>query len=403
MGGGFVGDADRLAKALLNLIANALRHTRRGTVSVSIRLRSLTEGVADLRFMIRDTGSRIGRPDRSLAQNLRDDRLSDQLADDPNLSLALALRLTELMGGRLQLQTASGLGSTYTLSIRLPFLEPEQLPHHLTGAIAPTTPRQTASCLEGLSILVIDDHPVNRLIMTAPLEQAGALVRAAESAKQGLAYLREHAFDLLLIDLHMPETDGIGAMRMLRRDEAEGRCAHADRLPVIAVSADVTEDARTACREAGMIGFIAKPHTRQVLIQAVAETLGRLNTAPRPLGTTRQQDPIATILDMVDSDEVLAADILNEHLERTPSIVRNLDSALESKDFNEIAHHAHTLKGSLLTLGFVDAGHCARELENHAKVGQLQACGKLISELHRQLKTVEGIITEYLANIGGTD
>ena len=79
VGGGFIGDSDRLAKALLNLIANALRHTRRGTVSVSIRLRSLSEGIADLRFMIRDTGSRIGRPDRSLSQNLRDDRLSDQL------------------------------------------------------------------------------------------------------------------------------------------------------------------------------------------------------------------------------------------------------------------------------------------------------------------------------------
>ena len=150
-----------------------------------------------------------------------------------------------------------------------------------------------------------------------------------------------------------------------------------------------------------MIGFIAKPHTRQDLIQAVAETLGRIDTAPQTPPAATKQDPIATILDMVDSDKALAADILNEHLERTPSIVRSLDSALESKDFNQIAHQAHTLKGSLLTLGFLDAGNCARELETHAKVGQIKACGELVSELHRQLKSVEGTITKYLASVEG--
>ena len=399
VGGGFVGDGDRLSKALLNLIANALRHTRRGTVSFSTQLRSLSDGVANLRFMIRDTGSRIGRPDRSLSQNLRDDRLSDQLADDPNLSLALALRLTELMGGRLQLKTASGLGSTYSLSIRLPFLESENLSSELKAVRSSTSSATTESLLKGLSILVIDDHPVNRLIMTAPLEQAGAFVRAAESAKQGLEHLRNHAFDLLLIDLHMPETDGIEATRMLRRDEAEGRCAHAGRLPVIAVSADVTEAARTACQEVGMIGFIAKPHTRQVLIQAVAETLGRVDTVPAETRPVVPQNAIATILDMVDSNEALAAEILNEHLERTPGILRAVDAALESKDFDQIAHQAHTLKGSLLTLGFIDAGSCARELETLAKVGQLKACGQLVIDLHRQLKSVEDTVTAYLANV----
>ena len=76
-----------------------------------------------------------------------------------------------------------------------------------------------------------------------------------------------------------------------------------------------------------------------------------------------------------------------------------MDAALESKDFDQIAHQAHTLKGSLLTLGFIDAGSCARELETLAKVGQLKACGQLVIDLHRQLKSVEDTVTAYLANV----
>ena len=104
---------------------------------------------------------------------------------------------------------------------------------------------------------MIDDHPVNRIVTATPLEQVGAAVDTAPSAMEGLKLIETHAYDLLLIDLHMPEMDGVQATELLRRHEAEGRCAHQDRLPVIAVSADVTEAARTACREVGMIGFIA--------------------------------------------------------------------------------------------------------------------------------------------------
>ena len=396
LGGGFDGDENRLAKALLNLIANALRHTRRGTVSVSIRLRSLTDGVADLRFTVRDTGSRIGRPDRSLSQNLRDDRLSDQLADDPNLSLALALRLTELIGGRLQLQTASGLGSTYTLSIRLPFIEPEELPSHLKKLAANPLVVDDKPKLTGFSLLVIDDHPVNRLIMTAPLEQAGALVMSAEGAREALKLIEEHAFDLILIDLHMPEIDGIEAVGELRRYEAEGRCAHAERIPVIAVSADVTDRAKQRCKDAGMVGFIAKPHRRGVLIEAVAETLGRATDKPLPAKPTQFVEGIAAVLEMVDSDHELAKEILSEHMDRTPSILRDVDSALERGDHEQIALHAHTFKGSLLTLGFRDAGECARQLEQMARQGRREECGRLISQLHRLLNQVEETIQEYL-------
>ena len=230
------------------------------------------------------------------------DRLSDQLADDPNLSLALALRLTELIGGRLHLQTASGLGTTYTLSIRLPYAPSDQLPPKRDKGHEPHPAMHREDLLSRLRILVIDDHPVNRIVTATPLEQVGAAVDTAPSAMEGLKLIETHAYDLLLIDLHMPEMDGVQATELLRRHEAEGRCAHQDRLPVIAVSADVTEAARTACREVGMIGFIAKPYARHTLIQAVAETLGRDQTVTSAIAGDASVDALSATLAMVDGN-----------------------------------------------------------------------------------------------------
>jgi signal transduction histidine kinase/CheY-like chemotaxis protein/HPt (histidine-containing phosphotransfer) domain-containing protein len=394
-----VGDSDRLAKALLNLVANALRHTRRGEVSLALRLRQIDKGEADLRFVVRDTGSRIGRPDRNLSATLRNDRLSDQMADDPNLSLALALRLTELVGGRLNLQTTTGLGSTYTLSIRLPFIPADELPRDLRNNTSRPKDSQKTRSLEGLTLLVVDDHPVNRLILAMPLEQAGALVHTAAGGLDGLNLMEEHAFDLVLMDLHMPKMDGAAATRELRSREAEGRLAHAGILPVVPVSADVTERARNACHEAGMLHFIPKPYNRGLLIETIAEVL-QIETrpeAPNPRAPSSTDDvPFAAILAMVDGHNALAAEVLQEHVERTPELLEALDAAFESRDFDTIRRHAHTLKGSLLTLGFSKAGETARALEEHARVGHSAATGETISDLHRKLVLVDAAIKAFL-------
>ena len=394
---GLVGDADRLGKAILNLLANALRHTQRGSVNIALRLRSLRDGVADLRISVRDTGSRIGRPTHSLRDTMHRDRLSDQLADDPNLSLALALRLTELIGGRLHLQTASGLGTTYTLSIRLPYAPSDQLPPKRDKGHEPHPAKHREDLLSRLRILVIDDHPVNRIVTATPLEQVGAAVDTAPSAMEGLKLIEAHAYDLLLIDLHMPEMDGVQATELLRRHEAEGRCAHQDRLPVIAVSADVTEAARTACREVGMIGFIAKPYARHTLIQAVAETLGRDQTVTSAIAGDASVDALSATLAMVDGNRALAADILDEHLKRTPALIAQLDAARNTDDFETMAMVAHALKGSLLTLGFHGAGEAARTLEEAARRNDREGCEPSTQALLTQLERVEALISDGLA------
>jgi signal transduction histidine kinase/CheY-like chemotaxis protein len=398
LGAACIGDGPRLEKALLNLVANALRHTARGAVRFAVRLAAINDGIAELRFFVRDPGSRIGRPGSNLSKALRADRLSDHLADDPNLSLALALRLTELLGGRLLLQTAAGLGSTYTLAIRLPYLSPDEAPKKVPKPESPFA--QPAKLLTGLRVLVVDDHPVNCLILSALVDRAGAEVLSTPSAEKTFTALEESPFDLVLMDLHMPEMDGAQTTQEIRGREAQGRFAHPGRVPIIAVSADVTAAAQQTCADAGMTGFIPKPYDRAQLYETICSVLAiRYQTSTTPLAALAS-GPFAELLDMVDGNHDLATEVLTEFLDRSPALLLGLDRAFEAGDHQQVALHAHTLKGSLLTLGLEDAGDAARSLEAAARAGQRDRAGEHLNALRRHLVHCEDQMRAFIDTDG---
>jgi CheY-like chemotaxis protein len=208
------------------------------------------------------------------------------------------------------------------------------------------------------------------------------------------------AFDLVLIDLHMPEMDGITAAQEIRRRESEGRLAHANRIAIIPVSADVTDSTREACKQVGLVEFIAKPYNRQTLIQTVAHTLAIENQEPQSEASQTLYPGLEAILDMVSGEQELAAEVLREFLDRTPHVLEAIDHAFEASDHETIARHAHTLKGSLLTLGFDEAGGIARRLESSSRKGQRHESSALISQLHQANREVETVIRDFLQKPG---
>lgn len=147
-----------------------------------------------------------------------------------------------------------------------------------------------------------------------------------------------------------------------------------------------------------MLRFIPKPYNRRLLIETIADVL-QIEALPEPpkpdVSSAIEDAPFATILAMVGGHRALAAEVLQEHTERTPELLEALDTAFENHDFDTIKRHAHTLKGSLLTLGFSLAGETARTLEAHARVGHSVATGEAISDLHRKLVAVDAAIRAF--------
>lgn len=264
-----VGDERRLAQVLLNLLGNAAKFTERGRITVSAECRPTQTGDADvLTITVHDTG--IGIPAEKL--DLVFTPFSQADASDQRsyagagLGLTISRSLIERMGGAIGVESQVGAGSQFwiSLTLRRAPLARASAGEHLaveTGA------RQ-------VQVLIVDDHPVNRQVATLMLEAAGMAVSTAENGALAVEAVQSHAYDLVLMDLHMPVMDGLSACRAIR---ALGGPAAA--VPVVAMTAAAMPEDIDRCLAAGMNAHIAKPIRQDELLQVVLQQLAARDSA----------------------------------------------------------------------------------------------------------------------------
>jgi signal transduction histidine kinase/DNA-binding NarL/FixJ family response regulator len=246
------GDPTRLRQILLNLLANAVKFTAKGQVALKVSLDDPASG--EIRFEISDTG--IGIPaDRQhlLFQNFSQiDRSTTRNFGGTGLGLALCKRLTEAMHGTIGMDSQPGVGSTFW--IRLPFT-PVEMPQQ-------TSPLETSQRQRGSArILVAEDLYINQVVVKSMLEAEGYVVTLVKDGLEAVEALMDDRFDLVLMDMEMPNMDGIAATHAIR-DLAEP----ARSIPIIALSANAMLEQIERCRTAGMNDHLAKPiHRKQML------------------------------------------------------------------------------------------------------------------------------------------
>jgi signal transduction histidine kinase/ActR/RegA family two-component response regulator len=260
----FHGDVLRVRQILTNILGNAIKFTEHGTVRLSI----YPDG-EEVHFSVRDTGIGIppDRLERIFDPFAQADASMSRRFGGSGLGTTISRQLVELMGGRIWAESAAGRGSTF--HVRLP-LEPSRARGERTTE-APKEPP-----LPKLRILVVDDAPVNAELMTILLERNGHSVHAVTGGAEAVETVAAERFDLVLMDLMMPEVDGLEAARRIRSEESAG---NRPRTPIIALSASVLETDRVAALAAGMDGFAAKPVELPALRRAIAGALG-LVSAP---------------------------------------------------------------------------------------------------------------------------
>ena len=250
-------DPVRLRQCLFNVIGNAVKFTQAG--GVEVRLTYLGDGAQRrLRCEVEDTG--IGVPEGARATLF--DRF--QQADSgttrrfggTGLGLAISRSLARMMGGELDFESREGMGSTFWFEITAP---PAEAPFQHAAHDFSSAP------LAGLRVLVVDDNRTNRIIGCKSLEALGAEAFAVESGSAAIGAVAQQAFDLILMDINMPDMDGLEATRRLR---ALGGASAA--IPVIALTADVMGHHRSAYLNAGMNGVVPKPFSPSQLLTEIA-------------------------------------------------------------------------------------------------------------------------------------
>ena len=254
-----IGDPLRVSQVLMNFIGNAIKFTEHGQVEVVASLESRTPTTVVLRFAVTDTG--IGIPPEQQANLFRrfqqGDSSTTRRFGGTGLGLAISRKLAELMRGEVGLASEPGRGSTFwfTTEFALPQAAP---PPVRTQASRPSPAGHPAEAeararLAGGRVLLVEDNETNQVIARAFLAKVGLEVEVAADGLAALQRLEHDSFDAVLMDVHMPNMDGLETTRAIRSMSGH------EHLPVIAMTASVLPQVRQRCLDAGMNGFIAKP------------------------------------------------------------------------------------------------------------------------------------------------
>jgi PAS domain S-box-containing protein len=257
-----IGDAGRLRQVLTNLVGNALKFTGQGGIAVRVALEAgaAGPGTRRLRFTVRDTG--IGIPAKRLSRIFESFEQAHSSAHvlygGTGLGLTISKRLVELMGGEITAESREGQGSTFSFSITLGVQEPcEEL---VRDAATPTGRR--------LRLLVVEDNAVNLLFLQELLATLGHSVALARSGREALDSLARERFDLVLMDIRMPDMSGDEATRIIRTAPPEGVDTH---VPIIALTAYALKDEIDRYMRSGFDAYMTKPVDREALKRVLAK------------------------------------------------------------------------------------------------------------------------------------
>jgi CheY-like chemotaxis protein len=244
-----MGDPTRLRQILINLIGNAIKFTKQGSITLHIDLQTLADQPTRLKFRVQDTG--IGIPQEKLESIFeafaQADISTTRHYGGTGLGLTITQRLVGLMGGSLAVHSQCGQGSEFHFT--LPYRVAE-LPAY-TG----TQPRSRQPAARALSVLLVEDHPINQILAIRLLEKWGHRVTVADNGEQALAALTQAGarFDLVLMDMQMPVMGGIEATQRIRQ------MPEFHHLPIVAMTANAMLGDRELCMESGMNDYLSKP------------------------------------------------------------------------------------------------------------------------------------------------
>ncbi len=385
-------DPTRLRQMIINLVGNAIKFTEEGGVRVVCRFRD--DPVKPMmEFEITDSG--IGMTPEQL-ENIfnpfvQADSSTTRRFGGTGLGLTISKRFAEALGGDIHVTSEPGKGSTFTIAIAtgdlegVRFIEPEEID---LAAEADEQGLVTRWVLPAARVLVVDDGAENRELVRFLLEEAGLTVEEAENGREGLEKATATAYDLILMDVQMPEMDGFTATRKMRE--------HGLETPIIALTANAMKGFEQDCLDAGYSGYFSKPIDVDRFMEKMAELLGgRRVTVPRdttPGAENGATEARATPEGREDTDRTPIYPELPIQSEKLEAIaarfiprVRTQYQAMaecwQNRDLDQLASLAHWLKGAGGTVGFKVFHEPAATLEKAAKSGEVAAIEPLLEEI----------------------
>jgi PAS domain S-box-containing protein len=400
-----VGDPVRLHQIILNLVSNAVKFTTAGEILVSVRLLEENEEKVSIEFEVTDTGIGIAQDKlKNIFENFNQ-ASSDtaRLYGGTGLGLAIAKHLVEAQGGTIAVKSKLNEGSTF--SFILPFLK--------TKAEAQSEEEIKDLNIEykKIKILVVEDIVLNQLLMKTILDEFGFEHDIAGNGKIAIQMLQNKSYDIILMDLQMPEMNGFEATGFIR-DKLNLQ------IPIIALTADVTTVDLQRCKALGMNDYISKPIDERILYGKIVELFKSpilmrdkenienkiISTGPHA-GRSKCVD-LTYLYKRTKANPELMMEMISLYIEQTPVLIGKINQGVTDKDWDSVGAAAHKMIPSFSIMGIhKDYENISKEINDHARTHQhldlikglaikmeticSQACEELKEEYNLIKKTIK--------------
>ncbi len=376
-----VGDPVRLHQIILNLVSNAVKFTNNGKIKVSVQLLKEDDTKATISFAVKDTGigippNKIGKIFDNFQQATND---TSRLYGGTGLGLAIVKQLVEAQDGSISVESKPNEGSTF--SFVLDFLKTK------ADVDIDDTLIELDSELNDIRVLVVEDIVLNQLLMRTLLDEFGFRCEVAANGKIAIEKLQSNQYDVILMDLQMPEMNGFEATQYIRHE------MNSD-IPIIALTADVTTVDLDKCKEIGMNDYIAKPIDEKLLYSKIVNEFKKAIRINGNSGNIEEYAEVKVIkytdlhylITRTKANPVLMMEMISLYLEQTPPLISVMKKSWKEKDWSSLYASVHKIIPSFAIMGInVDYENMAKKVQDFAK-NQQPSNG--IDDLVHQIDTV---------------
>ncbi len=380
-----IGDSDRLNQVLFNIIGNAIKFTENGSVSFEVEVYYEDKDYIGLRFIISDTGEGIPieKIDWLYESFNQLDPSSTRKYGGTGLGLSISKKLVEFMGGEIDVSSKLGEGSTFCISIK--FLK-DKSGNFNVRLLNLEEDSQKLNIVPKLNILVAEDDLINQKVIKSILEKNEWRVTIASNGKEILEYLGSYTFDVILMDICMPEINGFEAAKIIRKRElVTGRYT-----PIIALTAATMKEDREKCFEVGIDGYISKPIRSVTLYKTITDIFNKKINI--------ENLNINQLLDRVDGDENILIEIVKEVIsdEYEKEYLDSIRIYIENNNLEELGKLIHKFKGSISNLGANTMVNILQNMGNSIKTKDMHTVKNLYGELTKEFHKIKSYLKNYI-------
>jgi CheY-like chemotaxis protein/HPt (histidine-containing phosphotransfer) domain-containing protein/anti-sigma regulatory factor (Ser/Thr protein kinase) len=339
-----IGDSLRLEQILFNLVGNSLKFTHKGQITINCELITDNASSQELCISVSDTG--IGMDaffiDSMFRKFSQEDKGITRKFGGTGLGMAITKELVKLMKGEIKVESKKDHGTTIHINFRFKKGNTQNLKSLET--------EKKSIELDNISILLVEDNEMNRMVAQNSLSYFKCKATEAENGLQALELLRKEKFDIILMDIQMPELDGIETTKIIRKELKLT-------VPIIALTANAFKSVINKCKRAGMNDYITKPFEESILIETIDKHTFNKHTFDRNTVTTNLENSsteplynLKTLQDMSKGDEKFVIKMITIFTNQIIETLANIDNALLENNFNELARLIHKIKPSIENL-----------------------------------------------------